>query len=124
MSQSLTIGGTITLVNNNLRTLLNLTDTITTTSSNSITNNANINTSSWQVLDQGSNSNLRYAFFTNLDATSSCLIAMNTTATSSYSALLQPGDVCIMPNSGSTILYAKATGSNPTIVLQYVATSA
>jgi len=124
MSQSLSIGGTVTLVANNLRTILSLADTITTTSSNSVINNANISTGSWQVVDQASNPNLRYAFFTNLDATSSCYIAINTAATSSYSALLQPGDVCILPNSGSTVLYAKAIGSNSPIVLQYVATAA
>jgi hypothetical protein len=122
MSQNIVIGGSITLVNNNLRTVIALSDQFTTTGSNSISSNANIATGSWQVIDQGSDTNYRYGFFTNLDATSSVKLAINSAGTSSYAAWLQPGDVAIIPNIGSAVLYAQATGSHSPIILQYLLT--
>jgi len=123
--QTVNIGGQVTVVNNSLRSVIGLSDNFTTTGSNSITNNANISTGSWQVLDQGSNTSLKYMFATNLDATSSCYIAINSAGTSSYSAYLGPGDVAIIPNNGtSVVLYAKATGSHNPIILQYLAVEA
>jgi hypothetical protein len=120
MSQQLTIGGSITLVNNNLRTIIGLSDSFTTTGSNSISSNANIPTGSWTVVDQGSDTNFRYGFFTNLDPTSSCKIAINSTG--SYSNWLQPGDVAVVANSGSAVIYAQAYGANSPIILQYLLT--
>ena len=121
-TQTLSIGVSITLVNNNLRTVIGLSDTFNTTGSNSLSSNANVNTGSWQVVDQGSNTNLRYLFANNLDLTSSVYIAIGSSSTSSYSAFLLPGDVAIIPNNGSTVpIFAKAPGSNGTIILQYLA---
>ena len=121
-SQTITIGGAITLVNNNLRTVIGLSDSFTTTGSNSISSNANVATGSWQIVDQGSDANLRYLFASNLDATSSIYLAVGSSSTSSYSAFLMPGDVAIIPNNGTTVpVFAKATGSNSPVILQYLA---
>jgi hypothetical protein len=73
-------------------------------------------------VDQGSNSDFRYGFFSNLDATSSIYLAIGSASTSSYSAFLQPGDVAIIPNYGTTPIFAKATGSNSPAILQYLLT--
>lgn len=120
MANQVQIGGQVTVVSGLLRNIFGLSDQFTTTGSNFISNNASVNTGSWQIVDQASNTNFRYGFFTNTDATSSCKIAINTTATSSYSAYLQPGDVCIIPNSGSCVIYAQAVGANSPIILQYL----
>ena len=118
--QTLNIGGQISLVNNNLKTVVSLSDNLTTTGSNSLSNNANINTGSWQVLDQGSNGDFRYGYFSNLSLTSSIKIALNSTG--SYSSWLQPGDVSVLANSGSAVLYAYASGSQSPAILQYLIT--
>jgi hypothetical protein len=119
MSQNtVTIGGQITVVNAGLKSIISLTDSFVTTGSNSITNNATISTSSWVVIDQGSNTNYRYGFYSNLSATSSIKIGVNTSA--SYSTYLEPGDVAIIPASGSVIIYATATSGDLNPILQYV----
>jgi hypothetical protein len=117
---NVTIGGQVTVVNSGLKSIINLSDSFTTTGSNSITNNANVSTSSWVVIDQGSNTNYRYGFYSNLSATSSIKLSLN--VTTSYSAYLEPGDVAIIPNSGSAVIYATATSGdlNPPPILQYV----
>lgn len=120
MSQTIQIRGSVNLVNGNLVTTVNLADTLNITGSNSITNNANIATGSWQILDQASNNDFRIGYFANLDATSSCKIAISSAGTASYAALLLPGDVAIIPNSGSTVIFAQAVGTKSPIVLQYL----
>lgn len=125
ISNTVTVGGVVTLVSSGLKNVMTLADNFYTTGSNFIANNANVNTGSWQILDQGSDTNLRYGFFCNTDATSSVKLAINAAGTSSYAAFLMPGDCAIIPNLGSSVvLYAQATGSNPTIVLQYLVTEA
>lgn len=120
---TVTIGGVVTLISSGLKTIISLSDNFNTTGSNFISNNANIPTGSWSVLDQGSDTNLRYGFFVNTDATSSVMLAINASGTSSYAAYLQPGDIAILPNVGSSVvLYAKATGSNSPVILQYLLT--
>lgn len=118
MSQAYTISGQITVNNNNVRTIVTLTDTTTTTSSNAISNNVNVATGSWQVLDSGSNTTFRFGYFANTDLTSSVKIAMGSTA--SNASILQPGDFCILTNNTSSVIYLQATGSNSPVLLQYV----
>lgn len=118
MANNLNLGGQVTLSAGPQKATFNLADSYTQTGSNFISLAANITTGSWGVLSQGSNSDFRYGFFANLDATSSCYVAVNSTA--SYAALLGPGDVAAIPGSGSAVLYAKASGANGTIVLQYL----
>ena len=120
MSQLINIGGQVTLTNNNLRTIISLVNSLNTTGDNSISTNANVTTAGWQVIDQGSNDDFRMGFFTNLNETSSIQLAINNT--SSYAAWLQPGDVAILPNSGSCILYAQAIGASTPATLQYLLT--
>jgi hypothetical protein len=120
MSQTIQIRGQVSLSNSNLVTTINLTDTLTTTGNNSISNNANIATGSWQVLDQGSNGDFRIGYFANLDATSSIKIAIGSTGTASYAAMLLPGDIAIIPNSGSAVIYAQAVGAHSPVILQYL----
>ena len=124
ISNTVTVGGVVTLSSGGLKNVFSLSDNFNTTGSHFITDNASVNTGSWQVLTQGSDANMRYGFFVNTDLTSSCKLAINASGTSSYAAWLQPGDCCILPNLGSVVLYAEATGSNPTIVLQYLLTEA
>lgn len=118
MAQTYTVSGQIVLSNNNLRNIVTLSENVTTSGSNSLTNTANIPTGSWTPIDQGSNSDFRFGYFTNLDATSSIWLALNNT--SSFASFLQPGDLSIITNSGTASLYAKATGSNSPALLQYI----
>lgn len=120
MSQTISTNGQVTLINNNLRTTLNLVSTATTTGSNSIMNNANVVTGSWAQLDQASNTDYRYGFYANLSLTSSIKIAINSAGTSSWAAYLFPGDVAMIPNSGSSLVFVQATGSESPAILQYI----
>lgn len=126
MSNTVTIGGNITLVSNQLRSTVSLIDTLNTTSSNYVSNNQNIATGSWQLVDQGSNPNMRYFFGSNLNTTSSIKIAIGSTATASYSAYLNPGDVAIIPNqAGNNVpIFAYAVGASSPAILQYLVSPA
>lgn len=122
MAQTISLSGQLISTNGNLKNLFTLTDSLTTTSSTSLTNNQAIPTGSWTSLDQGSNTDFRLGYFVNTDATASIKLAVNSTA--SYSAWLQPGDLALISNSGSATLYAqtfRSTGSNA--VLQYFVTA-
>jgi hypothetical protein len=126
MAQTINSNGQIVTVNNNLRQLFTLNQAITTTGSNSLANNANVTTGSWQVVDQGSNADFRYGYFANLDLTSSIKVAITTGGTTSFAVNLQPSDVAILCSSGSTVIYAQASGSNGQLngsaILQYFVT--
>ena len=124
MGNTLNIGSQVSFVAGQLKVVFPLVDSLTTTGSNFVANNANIVTGSWQVLDQASNTNFRYGFFANTDQTSSVKLAISAAGTSSYAAFLMPGDVCILPNSGSAVIYAEAVGANSPIILQYFLTEA
>ena len=116
--QTITINGQVSIISNNLRTVISLQDSLTTTGSNFLANNATIPTGSWTALDQGSNTNFRIGYFANLDTVDSIQLAIGSTG--SYACWLQPEDVAILPNSGSCIIYAKAFGANSPVVLQYL----
>lgn len=121
--QSIAVNGQVTLINAGLRTVMSLQDSFNTTGSNSISNNQNITTAGWSLLNQGSNNDFRLGYFANLGLTSSIQIAINED-TSSYCAWLQPGDVAVIPNSGSVNLYAKAYGAETPVILQYLLSEA
>jgi len=123
-SQTTVISGQVVNTNNSIRSTLSLQYSLTPTGSNSIANSATITTGSWQVIDQGSNSDFRFGYFYNMDSTSSVKIAIGNT--SSYSTWLQPNDVSLIANSGSSVIWAQAYGNNglPTgsMTLQYFLT--
>jgi hypothetical protein len=118
--QSINIGGQLTCVNGNIKTVISLTDSFTTTGSNSLSNTANIVTSSWVTIDQGSDTNFRYGYFTNASTSSTIQVAVGSTG--SYALFLQPGDIGILANSGSAVLYAYASGSQSPALLGYFVT--
>ncbi len=118
--QNYSISGQIVLTNGSLRNIVSLQDITTTTSSNAIVNTVNVATGSWQVVDAGSNTNFRFGYFSNLDATSSLKIAVGSTG--SYASLLLPGDFAILTNSGSAVVYVQATGASSPAQLQYIYT--
>lgn len=120
MSQTINLNGQLVLVNGNLRNLLNLALNITTTGSNSVCNNMNVTTGSWQQIPQGSNTDFRFGIFKNIDTVSTIKLAVTDSGTSSYATLLQPGDTAILTNNGAANLWAYASGSNGTAVLQYI----
>lgn len=120
MSQSINLTGQFTVNNGSLRNLINLATNTTTTGSNSICNNANVPSGSWSLIDQGSNADFRIGIFKNVDLTSSIKVALGSSATSSFSSYLYPGDTAILYGSGSTSIYAFATGTNTTGSLQYI----
>jgi hypothetical protein len=120
MGQTINLNGQFTIVNSNLRTVVNLVRSIATTGSNSIANTANITTGSWTQIDQASNGDFRIGYFANLSTTSSVKVAINSAGTGSYSTILFPGDVAVISNSGSVLLWAYASGSESPATLQYV----
>lgn len=118
MAQNLSLSGQIVVTNGGLRNIITLNDTLNTTSSTAIVNNQTVVTGSWQVVDSGSNTNLRFIYLSNTDTTSSVKIAFGNTT--SLASVLQPTDFCILTYTGSTTIYAQATGSNASVVLQYL----
>lgn len=84
-----------------------------TTSGSGQFNNTTAITSSWQQLDQGGNKDFLFGAFTNTDLTSSIYIAAGNTG--SYASLLNPNtlDQCVLVNSGSSTLWAKASSGSP-----------
>ena len=118
MAQTYTLSGQLIVTNNNLRNIVTLQNNVTTTGSNSLANTMNVPTGAWQTIDQQSNSDFRFGFFTNLDLTSSLKIAIGNTG--SYASLLLPGDNVILTNSGSASLYVQATGASSPALMQYV----
>lgn len=112
------VSGTVTLVNGQIRDNMTLTYTLNNTGSNNVVNAQNITTGSWQAINTGSLSDFRWGIFYNTNLTSSCKVAISSSA--SYASDLQPGDYCIITNSGSVpAIWANATGASGTVVLQY-----
>jgi len=95
---------------------------IITTGSNYTSLTPNV-TASWQQLDQGNNKDLLVGIFTNLDNTSSIYIALGNTG--SVASILNPNtiDNCLLCYSGSTAIYAKSVGGNPSPQLNYTIVS-
>ena len=122
----LNIGGTVTYAYGSTTVTINLADSYTPTGSHFVEANESVPTGSWTTLPQGSNANNRYNFFVNTDLTSSCYISFSTASLSanSYAALLGPGDIAMVPNSGTCILYAQASGGHSPILLTYFAMEA
>jgi hypothetical protein len=91
----------------------------TTSGSNFVANSANISTGSWQVVDQGNNSDLRLGAFTNMDASASIYLGIG--GTGSFS-VMQPGDDNLITFTGSTVLWAMSKGavSSSFAVLNYL----
>lgn len=116
MSNTLNVGGAVRLVAGSTSIAFNLVDNYTTTGSHFVNAAQTVASGSWSVIDQVDNGNNRFNFFVNTDLTSSVYVAVNSTA--SYAALLGPGDVAMLPNSGSAVLYAKATLNS--VVLSYL----
>ena len=116
MSNTINLNGSFTVTANNFKSTATLTDSIITTGSNYFANAANV-TASWQVLPQGSNSDFRIGAFTNTDTTSSVYIAINNTGSFT---VLWPGDNNLLTFNTSASLYAKSSGSNPNVVLNYI----
>jgi hypothetical protein len=116
--QSYSISGTVTVTNGSLRNIVSLADVNQTTGTNALTNNQSIPTGSWVALDTGSNATMRFAYIANTNETSSVKIASGNTA--SLASVLQPGDFCILTNTGSNALYAFASGSSSPVQLQYI----
>lgn len=114
------ITGQIVITNSPTRNILSLQYSLVPAGSNNIVNTANITTGTWQTIDQGSNGDFRLGYFYNSSTTSSVKIAIG--GTTDYAAWLQPGDYCILPNSGSATIYAQAYGAESPMVLQYFLT--
>jgi hypothetical protein len=118
-NQTTTISGQLVNTNNNIKSIMSLQYALTPTGSNSIANSATVYTGSWQMVNQGSNSDFRFGYFSNLDTTSSVKLAIASTA--SYASWLMPGDLVVLTNSGSASIWAQAYGNNGTgsVILQY-----
>jgi len=131
MANTFIINGTVVLTTGNLKSTGILTDTVNLTSSNNIANTMTITSSAWNLLDQGSATNLRYLYMINPNASSSVWVAQVTGSTgtsgstTSSIAILKPSDTALIPFSGSVVLYARATYNEPSSsYLQYIACQA
>ena len=121
MANTWTLNGSVTLNSLNSKLVGPINQAITINGSNGVWQSQNVTTGSWIGLDTGSLTDLRYAWFTNTDVSSSILIATGS-AGQNQIAIIQPSDDYLLPWSGSLPLYAKAIGSNGTVVLQYILT--
>lgn len=123
MANSLVLGGSWTLTNGTIRSVGTISDTINISGANFIANTQNITTASYSALDTGSLSDIRAAYFANLDATASITLATDSAGTNKI-AVLWPSDTVLWSWSGSNqSLYAKGSNNNgTTVALNYLIT--
>lgn len=118
MANTIQSNGSITFAASEMQVIGNTSNLYTMTGSNISANIQNIAVGSWQGLDTGSLSDIRFAYISN-DGSGSVNISTDSGG-SNVIAILQPLDWAYIPWSGSSGLYARAY-TNPAVLTTIIA---
>ena len=112
MASTFTISGTATATLDDVRAAGDLTQNVTLVGGNYMATNQTLTDGAWTPLLTSSLSDLRFAFFSNYDISSSVSVATGSTGGNTI-CVLNPYDIALIPWSGSASvpLFAKSIHS-------------